>query len=151
MTSVQLFCLNTMAFEKADTATTIAGKAHLSPSTVVGILDRLEDKKLITRSRDAHDRRVVRVSLTDAGTELVRTTPHPVQDLIEQKFDGLTLAGANRIASSLESLVDMLGGEETDPEGPLGELSDDADETYCQTGTDPYCEAGGQESSCREK
>ncbi len=127
VTSVQLFCLNTMALDGADTATGIAAKVHLSSSTVVGILDRLEGGKLITRGRDTEDRRIVRVNLTDAGREVVLTTPHPVQDLLERKFNGLTREKANRIATSLEHLVDMLDGEEVDAEGPLGELSDDRD------------------------
>jgi DNA-binding MarR family transcriptional regulator len=129
VTSVQLYCLNTMALDGADSATAIAGRVHLSSSTVVGILDRLEGRKLITRGRDTDDRRVVRVHLTDAGRKVVETTPHPVQDLLERKFNGLTVARASSIAKALESLVDMLDGEEVDAGGPLGELSDDRDNT----------------------
>ena len=125
VTSVQLLCLSTMALAGTDTATAIAAKAHVSSSTVVGILDRLENKELVTRERDLKDRRVVRVNLTDAGREVVRTTLHPVQDLLERKFNGLTLAGATKIAESLESLVGMLGGR--DAHGPPGERGDDGD------------------------
>ena len=125
VTSVQLFCLTTMALGGADTATAIAAEVHLSSSTIVGILDRLEHKELVTRGRDLNDRRVVRVKLTDAGKELVETTLHPVQALLERKFNGLTLAGATRIADALESLVGMLDDEGA--QGPPRELSDAGD------------------------
>ncbi len=128
VTSVQLFCLNTMVEDGTSTATSIAEKVHLSASTVVGILDRLEGKKFITRQRDADDRRVVRVSLTDEGRHVAVSTPHPVQDLLERKFNGLTRAKANGIALSLESLVNMLDGDKIDGDGPLGGLSDDREE-----------------------
>ncbi len=119
VTSVQLFCMSTMALDGSDTATAIAAKVHLSSSTVVGVLDRLEARELVTRGRDVSDRRVVRVNLTDAGREVVETTLHPVQDLLERKFNGLTLAGATRIAESLESLVGMLDGDDAGALGPL--------------------------------
>lgn len=112
ITSVQLLCLSAMAEDGATTATAIAGKVHLSSSTVVGILDRLEGKKYITRQRDERDRRIVRVSLTESGRHVAETTPHPVQDLLERRFNGLTLAGANKIATALEALVDMLDGKD---------------------------------------
>jgi len=125
VTSVQLFCLTTMALGGADTATAIAAKVHLSSSTIVGILDRLEHKKLVTRARDLEDRRVVRVKLSDAGKALVETTLHPVQSLLERKFNGLTQAGATRIAEALESLVGML--DDGDAREPPRELSNDGD------------------------
>jgi DNA-binding MarR family transcriptional regulator len=125
VTSVQLFCLNTIALSGADTATAVASKVHLSASTIVGILDRLERKKLVTRERDLEDRRVVRLKLTDAGNELVATTLHPVQALLEQKFNGLTQARAAEIAEALESLVRML--DDGDAREPPLEPSDYGD------------------------
>ena len=125
VTSAQLSCLKTLDIEGVDTATEIARRVHLSPSTVVGVLDRLEDRKYITRERDGRDRRVVRVSLTKEGKELVRKTPHPVTRLLALRRDALSAADTVKIADSLEMLVAVLGADELDPTDPYGELSEE--------------------------
>lgn len=123
VTSAQLFALKMLSRDDVDTASTVAGKMHLSASTVVGILDRLEEKDLITRSRDREDRRVVRVTLTPRGRDLIRETPHPVEDLLRRKTDGgLSDSEADWIADALEMLVEALGAGTVEAEKPLGEL-----------------------------
>jgi DNA-binding MarR family transcriptional regulator len=122
VTSVQLFTLKMLSMEGVDTATEAARRVHLSPSTVVGILDRLEEKGLIERRRDTVDRRVVRVTLTPEGRDLVASTPHPVEDLLSREYDGLSDEEAARIADSLETLVRVLGAGALDDDTPFGSL-----------------------------
>ena len=43
-------------------------------SNLTGIVDRLEEKKLVTRKRDENDRRVVHVVLTDKGAKVYKST-----------------------------------------------------------------------------
>ncbi len=43
----------------------------ISPSTLIGVLDELEKKGLITRERQKNDKRVVVVSATEAGSSKV--------------------------------------------------------------------------------
>jgi len=50
----------------------IGRKNDGEPNDVTGILDKLERKDLIIRSRDFDDRRMVSISITEAGKELVR-------------------------------------------------------------------------------
>src|SRR5690554_4985244 len=49
------------------TSRAISREAELSPATVVGILDNLELKGLITRYRSGIDRRIVHTRLTEKG------------------------------------------------------------------------------------
>jgi len=44
--------------------TELSPKLGLANSTVCGIVDRLEKRELVSRTRDTNDRRVVRISLT---------------------------------------------------------------------------------------
>jgi DNA-binding MarR family transcriptional regulator len=122
VTSAQLFAMKMLAVEGVDTATEVARRVHLSPSTVVGILDRLEEKRLVERRRDQTDRRVVRLSLTREGSRLIRETPHPVQDLLAESKNGMSEEEERRIAEALEALVAHLGGDEVDGATPYGEL-----------------------------
>jgi DNA-binding MarR family transcriptional regulator len=49
----------------------LAEELHIRPATLTGLADRLESKGFIRRWPDAADRRVVRVGLTDEGSELL--------------------------------------------------------------------------------
>ena len=48
---------------------------HMLASTITGVIDRLESAGHVRRERDQRDRRVVWVTLTDAGRELVGSAP----------------------------------------------------------------------------
>jgi len=47
----------------------IADAVGLSMSSVTGLVDKLEEKKLVRRERSTDDRRIVRVELTEPGRE----------------------------------------------------------------------------------
>jgi DNA-binding MarR family transcriptional regulator len=48
---------------------------------ITGLIDRLEEAKLVSRQRSEEDRRVVNVSLTQAGQEVLARLEEPVNDL----------------------------------------------------------------------
>lgn len=50
----------------------ISKALDLSPSTLIGVLDELEKKKLISRKRQVEDKRVVMVSVTGLGEDIVK-------------------------------------------------------------------------------
>src|SRR5690606_37826623 len=77
ITGPQLVCLRMVIQKGSMTATAISREVHVSPSTVVGILDRLEDKGLIARERGREDRRIVFITATEAGRQLAQNTPSP--------------------------------------------------------------------------
>lgn len=49
----------------------IAAALRVSPPTVTGILDRLVEQRLVRRLEDPDDRRLVLVSLTERGSDLL--------------------------------------------------------------------------------
>jgi DNA-binding MarR family transcriptional regulator len=67
ITSPQLLCLQTLHDDGPLTTSALAKLIHLSNSTTVGILDRLEQKGWILRERSERDRRIVLVHITEQG------------------------------------------------------------------------------------
>lgn len=108
ITAPQLICLRAVVEKGPLTATAISRKIHVSASTVVGILDRLEDKGLIQRERGREDRRIVFVSATPAGMTLARETPSPLQKKLGDALNELPELEQATITLALERIVDLM-------------------------------------------
>lgn len=83
----------------------------VKPSTVTGIIDRLEQKGLVKRERNLTDRRVITIELTSAGTDLAAEAPPPIPETIIRGLRKLPLEEAEKIVTSLAILVGMLDDE----------------------------------------
>jgi DNA-binding MarR family transcriptional regulator len=67
LTISQYALLRTLADRDGARVSDLAGQAAVTPSTATRILDALERRAIVCRTRSAHDRRGVTVTLTDAG------------------------------------------------------------------------------------
>src|SRR5690554_6603773 len=108
ITAPQLVCLRAVAENGPLTTTAISREIHVSPSTVVGILDRLEDKGWVLRERSREDRRIVMLSATEAGRNLVRDTPSPLQQKLAEALKELPELEQATITLSLERIVALM-------------------------------------------
>jgi len=108
ITSPQLLCLQTLYDDGPLTMSALAKLVQLSPSTVVGILDRLELKGLVVRERSTQDRRIVLGHITDSGRELVDTVPSLLQNRLAAGLSRLEERELIVIAQSLERIVSLL-------------------------------------------
>ncbi len=130
ITGPQLITLLTVEEYEPVTASAIAGHIHLSPSTVIGILDRLETKGLIRRDRDLKDRRLVQISLTEQGKVLARNAPSPLHDTLTEAMSKLPENELVMIAESLERIVGLMQMQHLDAApileaGPIDPVSGD--------------------------
>ena len=96
----------------------IAREMMVKSSTVTGVVDRLEQKGLVRRSRNSSDRRVINVELTEAGTRLAENAPPPIQQKIIDGLSTLTERQVNRIVKALQMLTSMLDVQDLDVEKP---------------------------------
>lgn len=79
VTGPQLWALKTI-FEHGDLSLSeLSRRMYLHPSTMTGVVDRMEKKGLVARKRDAGDRRVVKLQITSEGASLIRKAPNPIQ------------------------------------------------------------------------
>ena len=62
--------------------TTLANYADVNKSTMVEVLDKLEEKGYITRERDPSDRRVVIVKITNEGIKILEQVREKYKELI---------------------------------------------------------------------
>jgi DNA-binding MarR family transcriptional regulator len=108
ITAPQLVCLLTIVKEGSLNLSTLSKRVFLSASTVVGILDRLEEKGLITRQRDHKDRRLINVQATPKGKDLVAQTPSPLPTALANALKELPELEQATIALSLERIVDLM-------------------------------------------
>ncbi len=75
--------------------------------SVSGLLNRLEDRDLITRSRDRQDRRVVWVGLTPAGRKVAEESIEIAVD-VSKEFDAvLKGAKATEVVEAVQQVRDM--------------------------------------------
>jgi len=114
ITAPQLICLLTVVNHGPLTAAAIGRDVHLSPSTIVGILDRLEEKGLVLRERSREDRRNVRVSATPAATQLIAQAPSPLQNRLAGALMSLPELEQATIALSLERIVALMEAPDID-------------------------------------
>ena len=76
---------------------------------ITRLVDRLEKRGLVKRSRSRQDRRVVEVSITDKGLVLVRGLDVHVQRLPKALFGRLGAERARQLATLLEAVISDLG------------------------------------------
>jgi len=108
ITGPQLGCLLAIKQHGELTTTRLAHTVFLSPSTVVGIVDRLEEKGLVTRTRNAKDRRQVHICLTESGKLLTGSAPSPLQETLASGLKNLQILELVSITLALDKLVNLM-------------------------------------------
>ncbi|MBH8554393.1 MarR family transcriptional regulator [Nostocaceae cyanobacterium CENA357] len=83
----------------------IAEKLGQLGATLTGVVDRMEERKLVQRERDATDRRIVRIWLTSAGEELKEVLPVIGEQTIDRALAGMTQADREKVSSLLDRII----------------------------------------------
>src|SRR5690606_26093070 len=108
ITSPQLVALMAISQLGPSTVKSIGRSIHLSPSTVVGIVDRLEEKKLVRRERDTRDRRNVFVAVTPEGQALVDKAPSVLPEGFPSALAALPENDQHTLVVALEQFATLL-------------------------------------------
>jgi DNA-binding MarR family transcriptional regulator len=116
----QVACLLALLDNGPISPSQIAKKIMVESSTVTGIIDRLEQKGLVTRTRVSPDRRVITLELTDSGRRLAENAPPPIQHKIVKGLRKIEEGERARIIETLTRLTEMIDAEDMDEEGEAG-------------------------------
>lgn len=115
LTGPQLWAIKVIASHGTLRVSELAGRMYLHPTTVVGILDRLEKRGLVSRTRSLEDRRVVDVSLTDDGRRLVEHTPEVASNKITHGLESLSTPELTIIYHGFDRLTRILDATDLPP------------------------------------
>lgn len=116
LTGPQLWALKLLAAAEPMRVSELARQMFLRPATVVGILDRLEAKTLVTRIRSREDRRVVELHLTETGKEVVAQAPGVAQVMLVNGLDALPDQQFSQVLEGMQHMVRILRAEQITPQ-----------------------------------
>ena len=85
----------------------LARRVSLSQATLTDILNRLEQRGLIRRSRSLPDRRRVVVEVTATGRSLAETSPPLLQERFVRRFSALPDWEQTLLLSSLQRIAEL--------------------------------------------
>ena len=108
ITGPQLWALKIISTDGRLSLGELTKKMYLHPSTVSGVVDRLEKKGYVARDRGREDRRVVTVHLTPEGKKLVKKAPNPIQGKMVYGLRKLEQRKLNSIYDSVQRLVQIM-------------------------------------------
>ncbi len=112
LTTPQLVLLDRLAGFQEMSVGELAKTVNLSNATVTGILDRLEKRGYIERTRSRNDKRRVHVMITKLGREVQSSAPSLLQENFVTEFGKLEDWEKSLIISSLQRVAHMMKAKE---------------------------------------
>ena len=104
LTPPQFYVLATIGYAGGLPFGEIGAKMMVTVSNLTGIVDRLEEKKIVSRKRDENDRRVVHVVLTEKGVKLYKSTIPLFEKSLIQIFSALDKTQQKELSALLRKL-----------------------------------------------
>ena len=112
LTSPQLLILHELFQSDQIAIGEIARKISLSQATVTDIIDRLEIKGLVTRTKNNLDRRQVLIKITSNGKNIINKRPSLLQKDFLAEFNQLQKWEQHLLLSSVEKIALMMQTKE---------------------------------------
>jgi DNA-binding MarR family transcriptional regulator len=112
----QLLCLNFLSKQKGFISfhKDLKDYLQLNPSTVTGIINRLEKKGLIAKLPSADDKRSTPVVLTAKGLTLLQSTPEPLHEQITRNLQDLSESKLEQLELAFEMIIKFLNINDLD-------------------------------------
>jgi DNA-binding MarR family transcriptional regulator len=85
----------------------VADRVGTVPSRIVGLIDSLEERGLVQRTRSSADRRNYELRLTARGTTMLAALRQVAEDHEAEIRNGLTNEQTNQLAAALRALAEF--------------------------------------------
>ena len=110
ISGAQLQMLQELRDRPAQSINQLAARTYTHQSSVSMVVSKLVDNGLATRSPSRTDARKVVISLTSAGSRLLKRTPLTVQGRIVTALRSMPRDELQELADSLQTLTELLRG-----------------------------------------
>ncbi|HHP7235925.1 MAG TPA: MarR family winged helix-turn-helix transcriptional regulator [Desulfobacterales bacterium] len=107
LTAAQNAVVRCIVSEGPISSAELSRKLFVTPSNITGIIDRLEKKGLVVRVRQESDRRVVLISLTNAGRKLGKALPDPVESRFISQLADLEPERVQYLAEAMGQILHL--------------------------------------------
>lgn len=105
ITGAQLWALQELFEHPGLRVGELSNLMALHQSTVSNMVDRLETNGLVRKERSAADQRVVRLYLTDGGSDLLGGAPSPARGVLPEALRTLDGGDLRQLQRSLDQLL----------------------------------------------
>jgi DNA-binding MarR family transcriptional regulator len=117
--SLVIKCLH--ASEDPLSSAALSRLLNVTPANITGIIDRLEEKGLVGRTRKTDDRRIQLIGLTEQGREQARKLPDLIEEKLVRGMETLSSEEVGEIYKSIDTIIRII-------EDTVSQQSVDADD-----------------------
>ena len=114
LTMAQLLVLQVLADFGPLTAKEISTRVGVSQATMTSVIDRMENKELVTREKSEIDRRQTIIIVTERGSAMIANAPDPLQAIYSRRFATLSDWEQAMIVATLERVASLLDANAID-------------------------------------
>ena len=114
LTGPQALTLNELVKNGPLTGSQLGKNISLSQATITDIVKRLEQKALLSKTRDAIDKRKFLLSPTEAGKKLILASVPLLQQRFTERLSELKEWEQTQLLSSLQRIAEMMNAEDLD-------------------------------------
>jgi DNA-binding MarR family transcriptional regulator len=107
LSSSEINAMANLADGNARTVRQLAASIGTRPSTMTGVLDRLEQGGLVVRTSRGDDRRIVSISLTSSGERVAAHIRQVFSDLEHRALRGLEAETISALKLGLAALAEL--------------------------------------------
>ncbi len=108
ITGPQRFVMRVLSQRPGLSAGELAALLHLHPSTLTGVLRRLEERGLLARETDSADARRAVLKVTSSGKQITARMTNSVEDVVRRVLGAAPRSQAQGAKALLGALADAL-------------------------------------------
>ncbi|MDX3905228.1 MAG: MarR family transcriptional regulator [Pigmentiphaga sp.] len=108
VTGIQFTVLSVVAHREGLSSADLSRRFYVTPQSMGQLLATLEERGLLERKEDANNRRILRITLTAAGRDVVESGSHEMAMLEQDALRSLSAKEIKTLRGLLRTVIDDL-------------------------------------------